>query len=165
MAHSLSDRIIGDCIHQSDFEGSDGGDFFRGNEQLERPALPDQAWQALRAAPSGHEAESGAAMSKDCVRSGDPPVTGERKIKPSAHAVAFDRGDDGDGIAGDRVHERLSHGGELAGFRAAQWEGGDFVEVRTHRKESAIACNDQGAGLFRPSFLDGSGECAHAGAG
>src|ERR1035437_5949343 len=80
------------------------GDFFRGGEKLQRSSLSDQARQALRSSPSGHEAKSGAAMSEDGVGSGDSSVTGEREIEASAHAVAFDGGDGGRGIAGDCVH-------------------------------------------------------------
>ena len=94
LTQRLRNRIVGDGIHHSDFEGSGGGDFFRGDEKLERSALPDQARQALRTSPSGHEAESGAAMSKDGMGRGDPAVTGEREIETSAHAVAIDGGDD-----------------------------------------------------------------------
>src|ERR1035437_3576687 len=101
LAQRLGNGIVGDCIHQSNFERASGGAFFCGDEKLQRSAFPDQAWQALHTSPSGHEAESGAAMSEDGVGSGDPSVTGERKIKTSSHAVAFDRGNDGGGITGD----------------------------------------------------------------
>ena len=89
--HSLGNGIVGDRIDHSYFEGSGSGDFFRGDEKFQRSALPDQARQALRASPSGHEAESGTAMSEDGVGRGDPAMTGEREIQSSAHAVAFDR--------------------------------------------------------------------------
>jgi hypothetical protein len=97
----FDDGIVGDCIDDSDFERLASGDFFCGDEKLQRSRLPDQAWQALGTSPSGHEAEGGAAMSENCVGRGDPAVTGEREIKTSAHAVAFDRGNNGGGIADD----------------------------------------------------------------
>src|SRR5208337_4814879 len=120
LTQRLGNGIVGDCVHQSNFERARGGNFFRGDEKLQRSAFPDQARQTLRASPPGHEAESGAAMSEDGVGRGDPAVTGEREIKTSAHAVAFDRGNDGGGITGDCVHEGLSHGGELASCGAGQ---------------------------------------------
>jgi hypothetical protein len=49
---------------------------------------------------------------------GDAAVTGEREIGASAHAVAFDGGDDGGGMAGDRVHQSLNCGGEIVSFGA-----------------------------------------------
>jgi len=158
LTQGRGDGIVGDCFHHSDFERLDGGDFFRGDEKLQRSTLPDQAWQALGASPAGHEAESGAAMSEDGVGRCDPAVTGERKIKTSAHAVAFDRGDDGEGIAGDCVHECLSHGGELVGFGPG--ERGDFVQVGADREELAIARDDQRAELlfqFVFQFVNGDG--------
>ncbi len=57
-------------------------------------------------------------MSEDGVGPCDPAVTGEREVKASAHAVAFDRGNDCGGIACDRVHESLSDGGERIGLGA-----------------------------------------------
>lgn len=78
LTQSFGDGIVGDGIHQSHFQGSGGGDLLRGDEKLQRPSLSDQARQALRSSPSGHEAEGGAAMSEDGVRSGDPAMTGER---------------------------------------------------------------------------------------
>ncbi len=120
LTQRLGNGIVRDCIHQSNFERAGGGDFFRGDEKLQRSALPDQARQTLCTSPAGHEAKCGAAMSEDGVGRGDPAVAGERKIKTSAHAVAFDRGDDGGGIAGDCVHQCLSHGGEPIGFGAGQ---------------------------------------------
>lgn len=166
LTQRLRNRIVGDGIHHSDFERLCGGDFFRGDEKLERSALADQTRQALRTSPSGHEAESGAAMSKDGVGRGDPAVTGEREIETSAHAVAINGGDDGDGVAGDCVHECLSHGGELAGFGAGQC--GDFVQVGADREKMAIARDDQRAELllqFVFEFSEGRGQCEHAGAG
>src|SRR5271166_2514588 len=135
MTQSSGDRITGDCIHQSDFERSYSGDFFCRDEHLERSAFSDQAWQALRTSPSGHEAEGGAAMSEDGVGSGNPAMARQRKIKPSAHAMALNRGEDGEGIAGDGVHELLSHSSKPAGCRATQGQGGDFVEVGAHGKK------------------------------
>ena len=110
-------RIVRDCIYQSNFERASGETFSAAIKELQRSALPDQARQALCASPPSHEAESGAAMSKDGVGRGDPAMAGERKVEASAHAVAFDRGDDGGGIAGDCVHQCLSHGGELRRLR------------------------------------------------
>src|SRR5208282_2675141 len=107
---------------------------------------PDQARQALRASPSGHEAESGAAMSEDGVRCGDPAVTGEREIETSAHAVAFDGGDDGGGIAGECVHECLPHGGETIGFGTGQCCY--FFKFGAHREKLTIACDDKWTGLL-----------------
>ena len=66
-------------------------------------------------------------MAEDGVGSGDPAVTGKREIESSAHAVAFNRGDYGSGITGDRMHQRLSHRGECVGVRTC--ERGDFVKV------------------------------------
>jgi hypothetical protein len=126
-------------------------------------ALPDQARQTLRTSPSGHEAESGATMSEDGVGRGDPAVTSERKIQTSAHAVAFDRGDDGGGIAGDCIHECLPHGGELAGFAARQCQCGDFIQVGANRKELAIARDDQWLN-FLFQFGEGNSQREHAGA-
>jgi hypothetical protein len=104
-------------------------------------------------------------MSEDGVGCGDPAVTGEREIKTSAHAVAFDRGDDRHGIAGDCVHERLSHARELVGFRTGQC--GDFVQVGADREKLAIARNDQWAELFFQlvfQFAEGNAQREHAGA-
>jgi hypothetical protein len=129
LPEGLIKHIVGDRVHQSDFKSSDGCDFFRRDEKLQGSALPDQAWQALRASPAGHETQSGTTMSKDSIGSGDPTVTSEREIETSAHAVAFDHGDDRRWIADDRVHQRLSHGGELVSFGPGQW--GDFIQVGT----------------------------------
>jgi len=105
-------------------------------------------------------------MSENGAGSGDSAVTGEREIKASAHAVAFDRSDDRGGIACDCVHERLSYGGELIGRGSA--ERGDFIQVGADREKLAIARDDQGAELlFRFVFQigDGGGQCEHASAG
>jgi len=155
--------IFGESIHQSNFESSGGWDFFCGNEKFQSLALPDQAWQALRASPSGHKTEGGAAVSENGVGSGDPAVTGEREIKASAHTVAFDGGNDGGGIAGDCVHERLSHGGELIGLGAA--EGSDFIQVGADRKKLAIARDDEWAECLFRFAANGGGQCQHASAG
>jgi hypothetical protein len=170
LTHGLGDGIVRDCINQSDFEGSRGGNLFCGDKKLQRSALPDQARQALRASPSGHEAESGAAMSEDGVGRGDPAVTGEREIKTSAHAVAFDGSDDGDGIARECVHESLPHGGEAIGFGTSQCS--DFVKIGADREKLAIARHNKWAAML-PCFVfqivfqfgDGDGQCEHAGAG
>src|SRR5208282_6014558 len=106
-------------------------------KKFQRSALPDEARQALRTSPSGHEAESGAAMSEDGVGCGDPAVTGEREIKTSAHAVAFDGGDHGGGIAGECVHECLSHGREPIGFGTGPRSA--CVKVGADREKLAIA--------------------------
>ncbi len=103
-------------------------------------------------------------MSEDGMGRSDSAVTGEREIKTSAHAVAFDRGDDGSGIAGDRVHQRLSHDGELVGLGAA--ERGDFIQVGADREKLAIARNDQRAQLpFEFALINGGAQCEHASAG
>ncbi len=48
-------------------------------------------------------------MTEDGVGRGNPALTGQREVQTSAHAVAFNRGDDLRGIAGNGVHQRLSH--------------------------------------------------------
>src|SRR5580765_6849698 len=52
----LGQWIVGDSIDQPDFECMCGTNSFCSNEQLQRPAFPDQARQALRSAPSGYQA-------------------------------------------------------------------------------------------------------------
>ncbi|MGA9413781.1 MAG: hypothetical protein WBV60_03775, partial [Terriglobales bacterium] len=64
MPERLGNRIGGDGIHQSNLESPRGRDFFCSGKKLQRPSLPDQTRQALRPSPSGHEAESRAAMSE-----------------------------------------------------------------------------------------------------
>jgi hypothetical protein len=39
----LGDRIVGYCVHQSDFEGARGEDLFRSDEKFECSTFPDQA--------------------------------------------------------------------------------------------------------------------------
>jgi len=166
MTHGRGDGIIGDSIHQSDFERSRGVNFFCGDEEFQRSGLPDQARQALRASPSGDEAECSAAMSEDGLGCGDPAVTGEREVETSAHAVAFDGGDDAGRIAGDCVHQCLSHGGELVGFGTGQCR--DLMQVGADRKKLPIAGDDQRSRFlvyFVSQFVDGNGQCEHAGAG
>ncbi len=161
----LRHGIVGDRIHQSNFESSRGGDFFRRDKKLQRSSLPDQSRQALRPSPSRHEAEGGATMAKNSVGRGDPAVTGEREIETSAHAVAFDRGHDRRGIAGDGVHQRLSHGREFISLRAGQ--RGDFVQICADRKKLAIAGYDQWSDVcfqFASQFTDCDGQRAHAAA-
>ena len=94
----------------------------------------------MRPTPSGHQAESRAAMSEDGVRSGDSTVTRECEVETSAHAMAFDGGDDRGGIGFDCVHEPLSEGGELVGFRAGQRI--DFVQVGADGEELGFASDD-----------------------
>jgi hypothetical protein len=45
----------------------------------------------------------------------------------------------------------LSHGGELAGFRAAQWEGGDFVGSAPTEKNRRLPAMIRGPGCFAPA--------------
>jgi len=161
----MSHRIVGDGIHQSNFQRPRGGNFFRSHEKLQRPTLPDQSRQTLRSSPSGHEAQSSAAMSEHGVRRGNSAMTSQREIKTSAHAVAFNRGDHRSGIAGDGVHERLSHGRKLIRLRTGQ--GGNFVQVGPHRKKLVIARDDQRVRLPRPfvfQFADGDAKRYHASA-
>ena len=137
--------------------------FFRRCQKLQRSSLPNQTRQALRPSPSGHEAESRAAMSEHRVRRGDPAVTCQRKIKPSAHAMALDRSDNRSGITGDCVHERLSHSGELVAFGASQ--DGNFLQIGANGEKMPIARDDQWANLlsrFAPQFADGNGQRKHA---
>ena len=103
LAQRLGYRIIRDGVYQSKFEGSRRRDFFGGYEKLQRPSLPNQTRQALRASPSRHQAKGSAAMSEDRIRSGNSSMTGEREIEASTHAVAFYGGDDRGGITGDCI--------------------------------------------------------------
>jgi len=164
----LGNGIAGDGIHQSNLQRPRGGDFFRSDKKLQRPSLPDQARQALRPSPSRHQSESGASMSEHGVRGRDPAVTGDCKIKSSAHAVALDRSDDRSRITGDCVHERLSQGGKFVGFGAAQ--SGDFVQIGADREEQPISRDNQWAEFgsavlpLLSQFDDGECQGTHAGA-
>ena len=66
-------------------------------------------------------------MAEDRAGRGDPAMTSEGKVESSTHAMAFDGGDYGSGIAGDCVHKFLSQSGKFVRFRAG--ERVDFVEV------------------------------------
>ncbi len=159
---NLGHRIVGNGIHQSNFQRPPRGNFFRGHKKFQRSSLPNQPRQALRASPSRHETKSGTAMSERRVRRSNSSVTGQREIKTSSHAGAFNRGDDRSRVAGDGIHERLSHGGKLVGLCAGQ--GSNFIQVGPHRKKSAIACDDQRNLLplpFVPYFTDGGAKRHH----
>ncbi len=139
-ADSRVDGVRGDYVHQSDFQGSRRGDSLRGYEKFQRSSLPDHARQPLRASPSGHEPEGGAAMSEDGVGRGDSAVTSQREIKPSTHAMPFDRRNDRCQIAGDCVHKALTEERKLKRFGAAQ--NGDFIQIGADRKKLAVPRDD-----------------------
>ena len=57
-------------------------------------ARAEDSGHALRAAPAGHDSESGAAVGESCVWCGDANVAGQGEVESAAHAVAADGGDD-----------------------------------------------------------------------
>jgi len=58
-------------------------------------------------------------MAEGGLGRGDAMVTGESQVEASTHAVAFNGGNDGGGMAGDCAHQRLAHGGEFVGRGAS----------------------------------------------
>jgi len=108
--HRFSDGIIRHCVYQANFQRAPRGDPFGGYKQLKRPSLPYDARKALRPSPTRDQAQGGAAMAEHRRGRGDPAVAREGEVQSSAHAVAFDGGDNGGRIAGDRVHECLPQG-------------------------------------------------------
>jgi len=101
-------------------------------------------------------------MPKNHVGRGNPAVTDQCKIKTSAHAMSFNSGDDGRWIAGDLVHQRLAHGGELEGL--GPLERGDFIQISANRKKLPIARNDQWTNLFF-QFVNRDAQCENAATG
>src|SRR6266536_2186583 len=71
----MRDGIVGDGIDESDLEGAGGVHFFGGDEEFQRNSPPDQARQALRSTPAGHQTEGRAAVSEHGMLRSDPPVT------------------------------------------------------------------------------------------
>ena len=100
-------------------------------------------------------------MAKHRVGRGNSAVAREREVESSAHAMAFDGSDDRGGVACDRVHERLSHGGELVGLGPGQ--RGDFVQVGADGEKVGIAGDDERCGVVA-QFVEGGGQGEHAGA-
>jgi hypothetical protein len=98
-------------------------------------------------------------MTKNHVGRGNPAVTGQCKIKASAHAMSFNSGDDGRWIAGDLVHQRLAYGGEREGLGTL--ERSDFIQISANRKKLPIARNDQWTKLFF-QFVNRDAQCEHA---
>ena len=154
--------IIGEGVDQADLQGARGGNFFRGEEHLQRASFADEARQALRAAPSGDEAEGGAAMSEERVRAGDAAIAGEREIESASHAIAVDGGDGRSGKVGDGAHQALAHVGEAKSFGAG--ERGDLVEIGSGGEEVRVAGEDEARGRMRGEIFDGDGQRLDAGA-
>ena len=80
-------------------------------------------------------------MPEHCVRRSDAIVAGQRKIHASAHAIAVDGRGDGHREAVEHLHKLLAASRKSKGIRAA--ELGDFIQVRSGRKELFIAGDDQ----------------------
>lgn len=155
LTYRMAYRVGGNAIHQADLKGPGGGDFFGRDEQLQRSSLPDQTRETLRTSPASHKAESGAAMAENGVGRGNTAMARKSKVKASAHAVAFDGGDHGRGIGGDRVHEGLSHEGKCVRFGTG--ELGDLVEVGSDGEKPWITSDDQRL-CFQRQLLDCLGE-------
>ena len=73
--------------------------------QLLRPARPDEAGEALRAAAAGNDAEEDLRLAEHGAFAGDPIVARQRQLAATAERVAADGGDHeavegGDGVVG-----------------------------------------------------------------
>ncbi len=105
------------------------------------PRFANQSRQTLRAAPSGHHAQSCAAMAKDSIRCGNAIVARQRQVHASAHAVAANGGNHRNGKPVNGQHERLPCMRKLQGLRPGEPQ--NFVEVGAGRKEFFIAGDDE----------------------
>ena len=68
-----------------------------GEQQSERPPLPQMPWQGLRPCGSRYEAQAGLRHGEADVPAGDSHVTQERDLQPGAYDVAVESGDSGGG--------------------------------------------------------------------
>jgi hypothetical protein len=129
-------------VDESNLLSERRGDLLGGNEHFESPGAADEAGEALGSAPSGDEAEGGAAVSEDGVRVGDAEVAGEGEVESAAHAVTVNGGANRGGEVVDKLHEALAHPREL---EAVGRESGDFVEVGSGGEEPVVAGDDERA--------------------
>src|SRR5580700_6725473 len=134
-------RIVGDGVHQADPEGLPSVYLLRRQEHLQCAAFTDQARQTLRAAPSGDQAQGGAAVPKESMRTGDAALAGQREVKPSSHAVTVYRRNGRSWKACHRSHQSLTQVREAKCLGSS--ERGDFVEISSSGKEMCVARNDQ----------------------
>src|SRR5580700_8746973 len=138
----LGYRVVDQRVHQSNLQSLRSVDLFRRSKELKRAGRSHNPREALRASPSRHQPECGAAMSEHGRGSRDAPATAQRQIQSSAHAVTLDgrvyRGRE----VFNREHQALSGFCELAGGGAT--ERLNLREVGAGGKESFIARDDQG---------------------
>ena len=96
---------------------------------IERTSRPDQAWQALAAAPARHEAVLGMLIAEAGRRAGKCHVGGEHEFQPSGQAQSLDSGNDRQRTGFERRQFRMSAGDELCRGIAVFAGGLDLVEI------------------------------------
>ena len=129
-------RIVCDRRDQTEHQRLACGERLRQQEHLQRSRFADKARQALRTAPSGHDAERCPAMPEDRGSGGDAQIACERQIESAAHAVAFDGSDDRRGVSIDCLHQPLPCRGERE--RVSGLQRADLLQIGARRKEACV---------------------------
>src|SRR5258706_5425386 len=81
-------------LDQTPLRGAAPGDWLAAHDHEPRAPGSDGAWQALRAAPAGQDADADLGQADPRVLSRDADVARECALQPAAHTEAVDRDDD-----------------------------------------------------------------------
>ncbi len=98
-----------------------------GQNHLQRPAFPNEARQALRAAKTGDDAELDFRLTEPGILRGQPQGAGQRDFAAAAEGEAVDGRNDGLAEVLDEIEHRLSFAGELGGLDGR--DGGNLRDV------------------------------------
>src|SRR4051812_20762721 len=111
----MGDQIRGrhDPIDQTDTISLLRADHLSGENEFERPSLPYQPRQALRAATTGKEPELDFGLAEFCVLDRDPDCAGHRRFATSAKCKAVYCRDHGLAEILDEVQHLLAEAARL----------------------------------------------------
>jgi AcrR family transcriptional regulator len=132
-----------DAVREADVVGLGRGHRPAGQDQVHRPALPDEPRQPERAAVDERHAPAAAEDTEGRVGLHHPQVTPERELKAARHGVSGDGGDDGLAQlhAGAAERSGLSRRvNPVAGRRADRLQVGARAEVPALTPEHRDRC-------------------------
>src|SRR5918999_4409395 len=124
--------VVDDAIHQSHRQGLVGIDRTAGQDQVESPALTDEAWEANSPSIYLRYTYSPVEHSEHCAAGRDSQITPDRELKAASYGVALDRGDHrlaGSGSCG-------AHGAGTVSADVGHPPAGNGFEIETCTKRA-----------------------------
>ena len=147
-----------DFINETDAEGLTRVDDGAGEQQFESRAAAHEAWQALRAAVAGHDAQLDLRLAEAGIVSGQAQGAGHGQLAASAQRKALDAGD-------DRLAEGLNAAKDLLPAKskdAALFCGkrGQLADVGAGNKSPATGASEKNYAncVIGGQLLEGFGE-------